>query len=110
MMLLPSFCSPASFSFSSGLEAAQVGNAAAGNDAFFNGGAGGVQRILDPGLLLLHLDLGGGADIDDRHAADQLGQTLLQLFPVVVGGGLVDLGADLLDPGLEFRSSRRRRR
>jgi hypothetical protein len=52
-------------------------------------------------LLLLHLDLGRGADLDDGHAADQLGQALLQLLAVVVGGGLLDLGADLLDPALD---------
>jgi hypothetical protein len=58
-----------------------------------------VQGVFDAGLLLLHLDLGGGADLDQRHTAGQLGQALLQLLAVVVGGGLLDLGADLLDSG-----------
>ena len=34
---------------------------------------------------------------------DQLGQALLQLLAIVVGGGVLDLGADLLDPRLDFR-------
>jgi hypothetical protein len=61
--------------------------AAAGDDAFLNGGAGGVQSVLDAELLVLHLGLGGSADLDDGHAAGQLGKALLELFLVVVGGG-----------------------
>jgi hypothetical protein len=57
-----------------------------GDDAFLDRGAGGVQRVVDAGLLLLHLDLGRGADLDDGHAAGQLRQALLQLLAVVVGG------------------------
>ena len=72
-----------------------------GHDAFLDRGAGRVQRVLDARLLLLHLDLGGGADADHGHAADQLRQPLLQLLAVVVGGGLLDLGADLLDAALD---------
>ena len=60
-----------------------------------------MQGVLDARLLLLHLDLGGRADLDDRDAADQLGQPLLQLLAVVVGGGLLDLGPDLLDAALD---------
>jgi hypothetical protein len=39
--------------------------------------------------------LGGRADLDDRHAADELGEALLELLAVVVGGGGLDLLADL---------------
>src|SRR5437764_404948 len=60
-----------------------------------------VVSIRDAGLLLLHLRLGGRADVDDGDAADELGETLLQLLAVVVGGGVRDLGADLLDAGLD---------
>src|SRR5207247_9018944 len=74
---------------------------AAGHHALFHGRAGRVERVLDAGLLLLHLDLGGRADLDDRDAADQLGQALLQLLTVVVRGGLLDLGADLLHARLD---------
>ncbi len=49
-------------------------------------------------LLLLQLHLGGGADLDHRHAAGQLRQPLLELLAVVVGVGVVDLGLDLVDP------------
>ena len=60
-----------------------------------------AERVLDAGLLLLHLDLGGGADIDDGDTAGELGQALLELLAVVVGGGLLDLAPDLLDPALD---------
>jgi hypothetical protein len=55
-----------------------------------------VQRVFDAGLLLLHLDLGGGTDLDHRNTAGQLGHALLQLLAVVVGGGVSRSGADLL--------------
>ena len=42
------------------------GHTAARHHAFLDGGAGGVQRVLDAGLLLLHLDLGSRADLDHR--------------------------------------------
>ena len=63
---------------------AQQGHAAAGDDAFLDGRLGRVHGVLDAGLLLLHLGLGRRADLDHRHAADQLGQPLLQLLAVVV--------------------------
>src|SRR5207248_3048868 len=85
-----------------GGQRAQVRDAAAGHDAFLDRRAGGVQRVLDAGLLLLHLRLGGRADVDHRHAADQLGQALLQLLAVVVRGGLLDLRPDLLHARLDI--------
>src|SRR5690606_29204884 len=81
---------------------AQERHAAAGDDALFDRSAGRVQRIFDARLLLLHLGLGGRADLDHRHAADQLGQPLLQLLAVVVAGGVLDLRADLLLAGLDL--------
>ena len=62
-----------------------------------------LQGVLDAVLLLLQLGLGRGADLDDGHAAGQLGQALLQLLAVVVGGRGLDLGADLLDAALDRR-------
>ncbi len=56
-----------------------------------------MHRVLDTRLLLLHFGLGGRADLDQRHAADQLGQPLLELLPVVVRGRVLDLGPDLPD-------------
>ena len=47
-------------------------------------------------LTLLGLDLGGRADFDDGDAAGQLGETLLQLLTVVIGVGLLNLGANLV--------------
>src|SRR6185437_1765895 len=80
---------------------AQQRAAAAGHDALFHRSAGGVERVVDAVLLLLDLDLGRAADLDDGHAAGQLGQTLLQLLAVVVRGGLLDLRLDLLHARLD---------
>src|SRR5690606_28762363 len=40
------------------------GNAAARNNAFFNGRTGSVQGVVDAVLLFLHFDLGRGTDLD----------------------------------------------
>ena len=85
------------------MHAAQQRDAAAGDDAFFDRRLGGVHRVLDARLLLLHLGLGRRADLDHRHAADQLRQPLLQLLAVVVGRRVLDLRADLLDASLDRR-------
>ena len=97
----PTASSPAAFTAVDRLRRAQQRDAAAGDDALLDRRLGRVHRVLDAGLLLLHLGLGRRADLDHRHAADQLGQPLLQLLAVVVGGRLLDLGADLLDPALD---------
>src|SRR5262249_30228349 len=80
---------------------AQQGNAAARYDALFDRGPRGVERVLDAVFLLLHLDLRRAADADDRDAARQLGKPLLELLAIVVRGGLLDLGLDLTDAGLD---------
>ncbi len=77
-------------------------HAAAGDDAFFDGRAGRVERVFDARLLLLHLGLGGSADLDDRDAADELREALLELLAVVVGRGVLDLRADLGDAALDL--------
>ena len=47
-------------------------------------------------------DLGRGADIDDGDTTTgELGQAFLELLAVVIGGGLVDLAADLLHAALD---------
>ena len=76
----------------------QERDAAAGDDALFDGRLRRLHRVLDAVLLLLQLDLGGRADLDHRDAAGQLRETLLELLAVVVGVGLLDLGLDLVDP------------
>src|SRR5882762_8587027 len=58
---------------------------AARDHAFLDCGLGRMHGILNPVLLLLDLDLGGAADLDDRHAARQLGQPLLQFLAVEIG-------------------------
>src|SRR3954451_10149837 len=58
--------------------------------------------VLDAVLLLLHLGLGRRPDLDDRDAAGQLGQPLLQLLAVEVGVGRLDLLLDLLDAALDL--------
>src|SRR5436309_1257169 len=76
-------------------------HAAARHDALLDRGPRRVERVLDARLLLLHLDLGRRPDAHDRHAADQLGEPLLELLAVVVRGGLLDLRPDLLDAALD---------
>src|SRR5581483_7182213 len=83
-----------------GLGATQQGYAAAGENAFFDGCTRGVQSVFDAGLLLLHVGLAVRANRDNRHAAGELRQPLLELLLVVLALGGVDLVADLLDPGL----------
>src|SRR5215207_10121782 len=78
-------------------------HAAARDDALLDRRARGVQRVLDAGLLLLHLGLGRGADVDHGDTTGELGQPLLQLLLVVVRRGRVDRGADLLDAALDLR-------
>ncbi|KAH6610237.1 hypothetical protein Trco_000257 [Trichoderma cornu-damae] len=75
------------------------GGAAAGEDALLHGSARGVQGVDEPVLLLADLDLGGAADLDDGDTAGQLGQALLELLLLVLGGGGVgNDAADLLAP------------
>ena len=73
-------------------------------NALFHCSLGGGESILDAELLLLHLHLGGSADLDDSYTASQLGQTLLELLTVEVGGGGFDFGADLSHTGLSISS------
>ena len=88
----------------------QQRDAAARDDALLEGGAGRLQRVLDAVLLLLHLGLGRSADLDDRDAARQLREPLLELLAIEVGVGVLDLGLDLLDPALDRLGGHRRRR
>ena len=58
--------------------------------------------VLDQRLALLHLGLGGRADVDLGDAAGELGEPLLELLAVVLAVGLGDLAADHLDPPLDL--------
>src|SRR6185436_7726468 len=79
----------------------QQRDAAARDDALLEGRAGRLEGVLDAVLLLLHLGLGGSADLDHRNAARQLGEALLELLAVEVGVGVLDLLLDLLDARLD---------
>ena len=76
-------------------------DAAAGHIAVLGRRPRRVQRVLHEILALLHGDLGGAADLDDRHASGELGVTLHQLLLVVVAGGLVPERHDLIGAGLD---------
>src|SRR4029453_5075653 len=86
-----------------GLLCAQESNSAAGHDTFLNRSLGGVHRVLDPSLLLLQLGLGSCADLDYRHASDELREPLLELLAIVVGCGVFDLRSNLLHAAFNFR-------
>src|SRR5438552_1637832 len=76
-------------------------DATTGHHALFHRRTGRVQRVLDAGLLLLHLDLGGRADLDQGDTAGELRHALLQLLLVVIGGRLLDLLTDRLESRLD---------
>ena len=88
----------------------QERGATAGDEALLDGRTGRRERILDAVLLLLELDLGGRADLDDGDATGQLGEALLELLPVVVRGGVLDLRLDLAHAGLDLVRTCRRHR
>ena len=92
------------------LDRVQERDTAAGDDALLERRAGRLHGVLDAMLLLLHLGLGRSADLDHRDAARQLREPLLELLAVEVGVGVLDLGLELLDPGLDRPRCRRRRR
>src|SRR4051812_1717898 len=84
-----------------GVDGLEQRHAAARHDALLEGRAGGLQRVLDAVLLLLHLRLGGRADLHDGDAAGELGEALLELLAVEVGVGVLDLRLDLVDAALD---------
>src|SRR3546814_5598987 len=59
---------------------------AAGDDAFFDRGAGRVEGVVDAVLAFLHFDFRSAADLDHGNTAGELRQTFLQLFLVIVAG------------------------
>ncbi len=75
--------------------------AAARDDAFFDSRAGCVESVIDAILALLDFNFRRAADLDDGNAASQLRQAFLQLFLVIVRGGVLDLLTDLLGAALD---------
>src|SRR5580658_3106306 len=84
-------------------DATEQRRAAAGNDTFLDSCARGVHSVFDTCLLFLQFRLGSRADFNDGNAADELGKALLELFLVIVAGGVFDLGADLLHTAFDVR-------
>ena len=72
--------------------------AATGDDAFLNRGLGCRHGVVDTKLALFECGLGGRTHLDDRDAAGQLGHPLLELFPIPLGVGGLDLALQLPDP------------
>src|SRR5205814_1458972 len=68
--------------------AAEESDTATGDDTLLDGGTGGGEGVLDAELLLLELDFGRSADLEDGDATSELGQALLGLLAVEVGSGL----------------------
>src|SRR5204862_3202936 len=81
---------------------AQECDTAAWDDAFLNRRTRGVQRVFDTSFLLFHLGLSRSADVDDRNAAGEFRQALLQFLAIVIAGRLFNLTTDLCDPALDI--------
>ena len=82
-----------------GLLGADESHATTGHDAFFHRSTGGVQGVVHAVFLLLHFGFCGSTDLDDGHTASELGEALLEFLAVIVGGGVLNLLADLGDSG-----------
>src|SRR5580704_690439 len=61
-----------------------------------------MHGIIHAILALLHFDLCRAADADDRDAAREFGEPLLELLAVVIGGGLLNLCLDLSNACLDI--------
>jgi hypothetical protein len=59
-----------------------------------------MHGVFNAGFLLFHFGFGCGANLDHRHASDQLGQPQLQLLAVIVAGALLDLATKSLRTSL----------
>src|SRR3984885_1778509 len=61
-----------------------------------------MHSVVHPILALLHFDLCSAADADYRDAAREFCEPLLELLPIVIRGGLLDLCLDLSNACLDF--------
>jgi hypothetical protein len=59
--------------------------------------------VIDAVLALLHLDLGSSSDTEHRNTTRKLCEPLLQLLPIVIRGGFLDLRLDLGDVRTDVR-------
>ncbi|RUS28519.1 hypothetical protein BC938DRAFT_481795 [Jimgerdemannia flammicorona] len=62
----------------------EQGGATAWDDTLLDSGAGRIEGVHEPVLLLADLNLRRTADLDDGHTAAQLGEALLELFLLVI--------------------------
>src|ERR1700723_3702851 len=76
---------------------ARQSDAAPRNNTFFNGCTGCVKSVFNAILAFFHFNLRTTTDADDRDTTCELGETFLEFLAVVVGGGFLDLRADLAD-------------
>ena len=89
-----------SFQGFEGFRGLNEGNSTTGYDTFFNSCTGCGQSIFNTMFLFFQLGLSCGTNTDDSHTASQFSQAFLQLFAVIIAGGVIDLSADLLDATL----------
>src|SRR5262249_54663704 len=82
--------------------AVEQGHATAGQDALFDGSPGRMHGVLALVLALFDPAFGRPADADHGHAAGELGESLLQLLPIVIRRRLLDLRADLTATALDL--------
>ena len=85
------------------LHRADICHAATRNDTLLDCRTCSSQSIVYAVFLLFHLDFGRSADVENRYAARQLGQTLLQLLLVVVRLRNLDARTYLRDAGCDSR-------
>merc|ERR1740128_895990 len=81
----------------------------AGNYSLLHCSPGGVKRVCNAILLLIDLNLGATANLEDSHTRGHPGHPLLQLLLLVLAVGVLDLIPDhvhpLADVGLSAASS-----
>merc|ERR1719468_136777 len=81
----------------------------AGNNSLLHCGPGGVESVSNTILLLIDLNLGSAANLEDSHTGGHPGHPLLQLLFLVLAVGVLDLIPDhvhpLADVGLSAASS-----
>ena len=84
------------------LDGTDICYAASGKVTFLYSCTGGVKGVFHAVFLLLHLNLGGCTYVENRNAAGEFAETLLEFLAVVVGGGGGNLLADKLCAGVDF--------
>ena len=92
---------PVTLQLKQGGDAAHQCHATAGHDALLDSRLRGVHGILDASFLFLHFGLGRRAHLNLSDAANQLRQSLLELFTIVIGRGVFDLRTELLHPAFD---------